>query len=91
MLARPLLSVELHLEIDGAGAVACLRLGHTPGKLWETDQPGNLCHLNLPSLLCFWIKQISMYSSQGESRLPTALLLVLLSLPTSQGKQGSLR
>ena len=31
--------VELHLEIGGAGAVACLRLSHTPDKLWETDQP----------------------------------------------------
>ena len=39
MLVRPLLSVELHLEIGGAGAVACLRLSHTPDKLWETDQP----------------------------------------------------
>ena len=38
MLVRPLLSVELHLEIGGAGAVACLRLSHTPDKLWETDQ-----------------------------------------------------
>ena len=51
MFVRPLLSVELHLEIDGAGAVACLRLGHTPGKLWETDQPLVPYQFTLSSLL----------------------------------------
>lgn len=51
MLVRPLLSVELHLETGGAGAVACLKLSHTPSKLWETDQPLVPSQLTLSSLL----------------------------------------
>lgn len=44
-----------------------------------------VCNFNVPSPLCFWHKQAYAYSSQAESRLPSALLLVPLPLQPTKG------